>query len=93
MKTITFSDSKRPILTFVAEHTEFAADGDAYVIQAGGEITFQDMPAYEDLVHNGHSCLLRVEEDGQELLSGRFHADFMALEPEMMVVRITVGES
>lgn len=93
MKTLSFSDSKRPILTFEAEHTEFAADGEAYVIQAGGAITFQDTPALEDLIHNRHPCLLRVEEDGQELLSGRFHTDFMALEQEMLVVRLTVGES
>lgn len=93
MKTISFSDSKRPILTFEAEHTEFAPDGDAYVIQAGGNITFQDTPALEDLMHNHHHCLLRVEENETELLSGRFHADFIALEQEMLVVRLTIGES
>jgi hypothetical protein len=92
MKTITFSDTKRPILTFAAEHTELAADGDAFVIQASGEITFQDTPALEDLMHNNHACLLRVEEDATELMSGRFHATFLVLEQEMLVVRITVGE-
>lgn len=92
MKTIAFSDSKRPILTFEAENTEFSQDGDAYVIQANGTITFQDTAALEDLMHNNHPCLLRVTEGDAELLNGRFYATFLVLEEEMLVVRITIGE-
>jgi hypothetical protein len=92
MKIISFSDSKRPILTFEAEHTEFSQDGLAFLIQANGSITFQDTPALEDLTHSNHSCLIRVSENDETLLDGRFHTDFMTLETEMLVVRITVGE-
>lgn len=90
MKLLSFSDSKRPILTFEAENTEFSQDGDAYVIQASGAITFQDTPALEDMIHNNHHCLLRVSEGGQELLNGRYHSTFLVLEEEMLVVRLTM---
>lgn len=89
MKLLHFSDSKRPILTFEAEHTELAQDGDAFVIQAIGAITFQDSPALEDLTYNDHSCQLSVSEDGAELLHGQFGVTFMVLEPEQLVARIT----
>lgn len=92
MKVISFADAKRTILTFEAEHAEFAQDGDAFIITANGEITFQDMGAWEDLHHNGHSCLLSVKEGETTLLHSRYYATFMALEPELMVVRIRVGE-
>lgn len=92
MKTLSFSDSKRPILTFEAEQADFARDGDAFVVQAGGAVTFQDTPALEEIMHGERPCLLCVTEGGEELLNGRFHTTFLVLEEDALAVRITVGE-
>lgn len=92
MKTLTFSTSKLPILTFVAEHAEFARDGNAFIIQAGGEVTFQDTPLLEEFLHGERDCQLRVSEGDEELLQGRFHTTFLVLETDSLAVRLTVGE-
>ena len=92
MKILSFSDSKRPILTFEAEHTEFARDGDAFVIQAGGAVTFQDTPALEEIMHGQRECQFHVTESGEELLQGRFYPTFLMLEEDALAVRLTVGE-
>lgn len=92
MKTLNFSDNKRPILTFEAEHTEFARDGEGFVIQAGGAVTFQDTPVLEEILHGERACLLSVTEDGEVLMQGRFVTTFLMLEPDTLAVRLTVGE-
>lgn len=92
MKTLTFADSKRPIITFEAEYVNISQDGADFVIQAGGEITFQDMPAFEELHHGNHPCLFTVTEGEAELLQGRYHVTFLTLEPTELVARISVGE-
>ncbi len=91
MKKITFSDTKRPILTFDAENTEFAQDGDAILLTAHGNISFQDQGAWEDIYSHNQNCLLSVTENDEEIMSGWYHATFMALEPEFMVVRIAIS--
>lgn len=90
MKTLAFSSSKQPILTFKAEHVEFAQDGDAFIIQAGGEVTFQDTPLLEEFMHGERACQLLVTEHGAELLQGRFLTTFLVLEPDSVVTRLTV---
>lgn len=90
MKTLAFSSSKQPILTFEAEHAEFAQDGDAFIIQASGEVTFQDTPLLEEFMHGERACQLLVTEQGAELLQGRFLTTFLVLEPDTVVTRLTV---
>ena len=92
MKTLSFSDNKRPILTFEAEHAEFARDGDAFLIQAGGAVTFQDTPVLEEILHGERACLLSVTEGDEVLMQGRFTTTFLLLEPDTLAVRLTVGE-
>lgn len=92
MKTICFADTKRPILTFVTSEVELGRDGDAILLQAGGEITFQDMPALEELMYVKDDCLLSVHDGEKEMLHGRFHVTFLVLEPDQLVARISVGE-
>lgn len=92
MKTLAFSTGKLPILTFEAEHAEFARDGDAFIVQAGGGITFQDTPLLEEFLHGERECRLHVTEGDEELLQGRFHTTFLVLETDSLAVRLTVGD-
>lgn len=92
MKTLSFSTNKQPILTFVAEQVELARDGEAFIIQAGGEVTFQETPLLEEIFHGERECQLRVTEGEEELLQGRFHTTFLVLEHNTLAVRIAVSE-
>lgn len=88
MKIISFSTNRNPILSFEAEHTEFTQDAGAYVIQAMGEITFQDTPLLEEFLHGERDCQLRVTEGNTELLNGSFTTTFLHLEMDGFVVRL-----
>lgn len=98
MKTLHFFESKRPILTFEAEDLSYAPDGmDAegapeFLVTAGGAITFQDMPLVEELIHGVKpSCFLQVKEGEQTLLDGRFRVTFLVLEPDQLVIRLSIA--
>lgn len=91
MRIISFSDAKRPILTFKAEETELTPDGEAYLIQASGIVTFQDNAVLEEILHGARSCLIHVEENSETLLEGRFETTFLVLEEEQLVVRLVIG--
>lgn len=95
MKTLTFSDNKRPILTFEAETLEYQAEGTnattgtpEILIVASGEITFQDTPPLEEMLGGDYEYLLTVTEGANELMCQRFHVLFLLLEPEQLAVRI-----
>ena len=92
MKTIAFADAKRPILTFEAGEVDLTRDGVDFVLQAHGSITFQDTPALEELMHSDYACLMTVSEGEQELMHGRYKVTFLAIEPDQLVARISVGE-
>lgn len=92
MKLLRFADSKRTILLFQASEVELARDGVEFLIQASGEITFQDTPALEELMHSNYACQFTVSEGETELLHGRYHVTFLTLEPDQLVARISVGE-
>lgn len=89
MKTLYFADSKRPILTFEAEHVDIAQDADGLIVQANGCITEQDSEALQEAMHSNYACLFTVKEAGEELLHGRFQVVFLNVEPEQMAARIT----
>src|SRR5690349_4217633 len=99
MRTITFGSIKRKFLVFEAEEAEFAPDGADFIISASGRITFQDVPAMEEILALGrYACHLTVHETGsgrvehgatgQELMHGRYLVTFLILEPEHFVARI-----
>lgn len=92
MKTLHFFESKRPILTFEAEDVSYAPDGEEYLITANGEITFQDTPAIEELLHGvREGCFLQVSEGSETLLDSRVKTTFLVLEPEQLVLRISIA--
>ena len=93
MKLLRFADSKRAILTFEAGDVELARDADSFLLQAQGSITHQDTPALEELMHGNHTCLFSVTDGDAELMNGRYHVTFLTLEPDQLVVRISVGEA
>lgn len=93
MKTLHFFETRRPILTFLAEDVNYAPEGTEILLTAQGEITLQDTPAVEELFHGKPSCFLQVKEGEEILLDGRFHVTFLVLEPNQLVVRISVGDA
>ena len=91
MKLLSFADAKRTIITFEAEDVDLNRDGDDFILVANGKITFQDTGALEELMHSDYLCQFTVSEGGTELMHGRYHVTFMALEEDMLAARISVG--
>ena len=89
MKTLLFSYPKRPILHFSAENVDFAREKEAFLLQAQGEISFQDTPALEELMYVHPACQFSVTEAGEELLHGHYSITILVLEPDQLVARIT----
>lgn len=100
MKTITFSDPKRPLITFEASELAYDPQGvdDAsglpvFVISAEGVVVFQETIAVEEMVAGDYPCFMTVTENGAELMNSKCNATFLTFEPDHFVARIMIGIS
>ena len=100
MKTIAFSDAKRPLIAFDASELAYDPQGvdDATglpvcLVSAEGAVTFQESIAVEEMVAGDYPCFLSVTENGAELLNCTCKVTFLTFEADHFVARIMIGIS
>ena len=96
MKRLLFSTRKKKLLEFTA--TELAYQPQAsnaslqnidIMIDAKGEVTFQEAGVTEEMLLGNYPCQLAVYDNDEEIMHQAFMLTLVVLEPDHLIARLS----
>jgi hypothetical protein len=89
MQSIVFSGHKQKIAEFAADHIDFARQDGGLLVQAEGEMVFQDTASVENMLNAQTPVHVDIIRDGQEVISQPFAVTVFAFEAGQIAVLLS----